>query len=75
MKAAYEILNPSFSDMNIEQQIDAGINDWCAEGPCGHPYFGRSKDDAEAIRAQHESQPVPRGYRRAIGGGFICNHE
>ena len=32
MSQAYEVRNPSFSDMNLEQQIDAGINDWCAEG-------------------------------------------
>ncbi len=55
MKAAYEVLNPSFSDMNIEQQIGAGINDWCADGRDGHPYFGRSKAEAEAIRAAYEA--------------------
>ena len=53
--AAYEILNPSFNDMNIEQQIEAGINDWCAEGKDGHPYFGRTKQEAESIRAQYEA--------------------
>lgn len=51
---AYEILNPSFSDMCLEAQIDAGINDWCAEGESGHPYFGRTREQAEAIRAQYE---------------------
>lgn len=52
--ATYEVLNPSFRDMNIEQQIDAGINDWCAEGKNGHPYLGQTRADAERIRAQYE---------------------
>lgn len=50
---AYEVLNPSFSDMNIEQQIRAGINDWCAEDANGHPYYGQSRQQAEQIRAQY----------------------
>jgi hypothetical protein len=53
MSQAYEVRNPSFSDMNLEQQIEAGINDWCAEGASGHQYFGQSKAEAEAIRAQY----------------------
>lgn len=52
-RQAYEVRNPSFNDMNLEQQIEAGINDWCAEGKSGHPYFGRTKSEAEAIRAQY----------------------
>jgi hypothetical protein len=51
-REAYEVLNPSFNDLNIEQQIEHGINDWCAEGKSGHPYFGRTKAEAEAIRSQ-----------------------
>jgi hypothetical protein len=51
MKAAYEVHNPSFSDMTLEQQIEVGVNDWCAEGVSGHPYYGQSKDEAESIRA------------------------
>lgn len=54
MQVAYEVRNPSFSDMNIEQQIEAGINDWCAEGKNGHPYYGQTKAQAEAIRASYE---------------------
>jgi hypothetical protein len=54
VKAAYEIHNPSFNDMTIDEQIEVGINDWCAEGRDGHPYFGRSKEQAESIRAQYE---------------------
>lgn len=55
MQAAYEVRNPSFSDMTLEQQIEVGINDWCAEGASGHPYFGQSKAEAEAIRAQYNN--------------------
>ena len=53
MPAAYEVRNPSFSDMSLDAQIEVGINDWCAEGASGHPYFGRTRAEAEAIRAQH----------------------
>ena len=28
---AYEILNPSFSDLSLDQQIEHGINDWVVE--------------------------------------------
>lgn len=51
---AYEVRNPSFSDMNLETQIEAGINDWCAEGASGHPYFGETKVKAEANRAVYQ---------------------
>lgn len=50
---AYEIHNPSFNDMTLEQQIEAGINDWCAESVSGHPFYGRTKAEAEEIRAQY----------------------
>jgi hypothetical protein len=53
IRKAYEVRSPSFSDMNLQQQVDAGINDWCAEGASGHQYFGQSKAEAEAIRAQY----------------------
>lgn len=56
---AYEIVCPSFNDMNIDQQIEAGINDWCAEGASGHPYFGRTKAEAERSRAGYEPTAVP----------------
>lgn len=52
---AYEVHNPSFGDMNIEAQIEAGICDWCAEGRDGHPFFGRTKDEAEKIRSTFEA--------------------
>lgn len=51
---AYEVHNPSFGDMALPQQIEAGINDWCAEGATGHPYFGRTAAEAETIRAQYQ---------------------
>ena len=46
---AYEIHNPSFNDMTLEQQIEAGINDWCVEGRSGHQYFGRTAAEAKQI--------------------------
>ena len=55
MANAYEIHNPSFNDMTLEQQIEAGVNDWQADGRTGHPYFGTSRQQAEQIRAQYES--------------------
>lgn len=42
----YEVVNPSFGDMNIEQQIDAGINDWLCRDAEGHEFFGQSKSAA-----------------------------
>lgn len=54
MKAAYEVHNPSFNDINLLDQIEYGINDWCAEGKDGHQYFGRTKQEAEKIRADYE---------------------
>ncbi len=51
MAKAYEVHNPSFNDMNLDQQIDAGCNDWCAESPLdSHQYFGRTAAEAETIR-------------------------
>ena len=55
LRPAYEVRNPSFGDMNLPAQIDAGINDWCAEGASGHPYYGRTKVEAEAIRAAYNA--------------------
>lgn len=54
MTAAYECHNPSFNDMTLPEQIEHGINDWCAEGRDGHPYFGRTASEAVAIRAAYE---------------------
>jgi hypothetical protein len=49
MNKAYEIHNPSFNDMNLEEQIEHGINDWAVEGKSGHLYFGRTASEAVAI--------------------------
>ena len=46
---AYEVHNPSFNDMNLEEQIERGINDWAIEGKSGHLYFGRTASEAVAI--------------------------
>ena len=50
---AYEVHNPSFNGMTLEQQIEAGICDWCAEREDGHPFFGETKAKAEANRAAY----------------------
>lgn len=56
MKQAYEIHNPSFNDINLLDQIEYGINDWVAEGKSGHLYFGKTKEEAEAIREQFNNK-------------------
>ncbi len=48
----HEILNPSFGDMNIEQQIEAGINDWVARDREGREFFGRSREEAQRARIE-----------------------
>ena len=57
MTTAYEIHNPSFNDLTLEQQIKFGINDWCVDGQDGHPYFGRTQFEAEqAYRQNNRAQ-------------------
>lgn len=53
LPAPYEVHNPSFGDMTLEEQIAVGINDWCAEGPDGHKFFGRDREEAVMIRICH----------------------
>jgi TPP-dependent pyruvate/acetoin dehydrogenase alpha subunit len=53
---AYEVHNPSFNDMNLEQQIEHGINDWAVEGKSGHIYFGCTAQEAIAIAASFNNQ-------------------
>jgi len=53
---AYEVHNPSFNDMTLAQQIDAGINDWAVEGASGHIYFGRTAQEAISIAASFNNQ-------------------
>ena len=55
MTRALEIANPSFADIPLEQQIELGINDWVAEGKSGNLYVGQTKQQAESIRQQFES--------------------
>ncbi len=52
LSCAYEVFNPSFPGMTLDEQIDARINDWCAEGYSGHCYYGQTKEQAEHFRAQ-----------------------
>lgn len=42
MTKAFEIHNPDFNDMTLEQQIKAGCCDWCVEGLSGHRYYGHT---------------------------------
>ena len=60
MRSSYEVRNPSISDMNLEQQIEVGINDWCAEDDAGHEFFGRNKDEAELARMLYQQHRGPR---------------
>ena len=43
---AHEVRNPSFSDMNIDQQIEAGVNDWVACDYDGREFYGQSSQEA-----------------------------
>ena len=54
LRPAYEVHNPSFNDMTLEQQIAVGANDWCAEDENDHPYYGETKAKAEANRAAYQ---------------------
>lgn len=56
MNKAFEIRNPSFSDLNLEQQIEFGINDWCVERRDGHQFFGRTKAEAESVARMYAEQ-------------------
>jgi hypothetical protein len=44
----YEVANPSFNDMTLEEQVKVHVNDWVAEDRAGRQFFGRSR--SEAIR-------------------------
>ena len=56
MFKAYEVRNPSFSDMDLDVQISHGINDWVVEGKSGHFYYGRSAAEAMKIAASYDFQ-------------------
>jgi hypothetical protein len=46
---AYEVHNPSFNDLTLQEQIEYGINDWAVDGKSGHVYFGRTAEEALSI--------------------------
>ncbi len=54
MNEAYEIHNPDFNDMSLNEQIAAGCCDWCVEGRSGHEYFGRTAVEAVRIAKMYE---------------------
>lgn len=56
--SAFEIHSPGLSDMTLDQQIEVGINDWCAIDGQGREFFGRSKSEAELHRSQHNRASV-----------------
>ena len=45
----YEVLNPSFNDMTLDQQIEHGINDWAIETKAGRVYFAQTSNDARLL--------------------------
>jgi hypothetical protein len=53
MNKAYEIHNPDFNDMTLDQQIEAGCCDWCVEGISGHKYYGHSPRAAQQNAAMY----------------------
>lgn len=53
MTTTYEIHNPDFSNMTLEQQIKAGCCDWCVEGFSGHKYYGHSPAAARQNAAMY----------------------
>ena len=55
---AYEVHCPSFNDMTLEEQIEAGINDWCVEGHSGQIYFGRTAEEAVEIASSIKLGPM-----------------
>jgi hypothetical protein len=54
MNKAYEIHNPDFNDMSLDEQIAAGCCDWCVESRSGHQYFGRTAVEAVRIAKMYE---------------------
>lgn len=49
----YEICNPSFNDMNIEQQIEAGINLWLCVGLDNREFIRESREAAYNAAKQY----------------------
>ncbi|HUV74189.1 MAG TPA: hypothetical protein VMW79_07765 [Anaerolineae bacterium] len=42
----YEVASPSIPDLDLEEQIAAGCNDWIAEVEGGAVFFGRTEAEA-----------------------------
>ena len=51
---AFEVHNPSFSEMTLETQIEHGINDWAVESASGHLYFGKTSAEALVIATAYD---------------------
>ena len=60
-QAAYEILNLSFRDIPLSDQIRYGINDWRADDSAGRDFDGRTQAEAEQIRAEYLAQLAKTG--------------
>ena len=67
---AYEVHNPSFNDMTLEEQIEVGINDWAVENKTGHLYFGRTAKEAESIARSFENARREWAQRNGNDSGF-----
>ncbi len=50
---AYEIINVSFRDIPLSDQIRYGINDWRADDSDGRDFYGSTQAEAEQIRAEY----------------------
>lgn len=44
----YEVVNPSLSDLNLEQQIEYGVCDWIARLNDGREIVGETREKATA---------------------------
>ncbi len=51
----YEVCNPSFNDMDLQQQCAVAVNDWIAEDPEGHQFFGRTASEARRAALRYHS--------------------
>ena len=56
MYKPFQVANPSFSDIDLDRQIEFGINDWAVEGKSGHFYFGQTAEQALAIAKEFNFQ-------------------
>jgi hypothetical protein len=56
MYKAFEIINPSFSDIPLDKQIEFCINDWQCDDEVGRAFFGQTKEAAEAACAAYNAR-------------------